>query len=58
MPRKFMIIEVDSEGKVINSWHGRDGELGDGEDVLLGASEGSLSRAGRDYTHLCMADDR
>ena len=42
MPRKFMIIEVDSEGKVINSWHGRDGELGDGEDVLLGASEGAL----------------
>ena len=42
MPKKFAILEVDSEGKVINSWHGRDGALGEaGEDFLLGASEGA-----------------
>ena len=42
MPKKFVIMEVDSEGKVINSWHGRDGALGAGEDALLGASEGAF----------------
>ena len=43
MPKKFAILEVDAEGKVINSWHGRDGALGEaGEGVLLGASEGAF----------------
>ena len=42
MPKKFAILEVDSEGKVINSWHGRDGTLGEGEDTLFGASEGAF----------------
>ena len=35
-------MEVDGEGKVINSWHGRDGTVGDAEDSLFAVSEGAF----------------